>query len=371
VTRADEVKAMETAVGILSSDSVSGTATKHKMVLLDDDDSDSDSATSLLQVKRSGFEDKDKRRRVVEMLRAQAEKSGSKYLALIADRMFADPMAKVKKMIKDLVIKLMEEANSEADQKGYCDAELGSNKVTREAKTNEVDELTAEVEKLTADLSKLSQDMTELSKEVSDLRASQKKATNLRNDEKATNSKTIAEAKTAQVAVERATTVLRDFYGKAAEAKASLVQESDSVTEDMDEVANAPYKGMQDAKGGVIGMLEVILSDFARLESSTSSAEDEAAEKYQKFMDDAQQDIEVKGAELDHMEKKSQLTDQQIRSNKKELKASQNELDAALAYYEKLRPDCVDTGLSYQDRVEMRQAEIQSLQEALKVLSEE
>lgn len=365
VTRAEEVKAMETAVGILSSDSVSGAAEKHKMVLLDSD-SDSDSALALVQLRGEG---RDKRRQLVQFLQSRAQKLGSKYLSLAASRAMADPMLKVKKMIKDLVVKLMEEANSEADQKGYCDSELGANKVTRDGKTSEVDELTAEVEKLTADLSKMTQDSSTLSQEISDLRASQKKAGDLRSEEKATNTETIAEAREAQIAVERATQVLKDFYAKANEA--AFVQDSDSVSEDMqEEVARAPYRGMQANKGGIVGMLEVILTDFAKLESTTSSAEDSAATTYESFMNDTTQDIEVKNVEVEHLEKKAQTTTESIRNYKKELKATQDELDAALDYYDKLKPDCVDAGVSYQDRVEMRQAEIQSLQEALKALSE-
>ena len=40
-------------------------------------------------------------------------------------------------------------------------------------------------------------------------------------------------------------------------------------------------------------------------------------------------------------------------------------------YYEKLKPSCVDAGLSYEERVKMREEEIQSLQEALRILSGE
>jgi len=361
VTRADEIKALETAVGVLKSDSVSGTATKHDMVLLDD------GSTSLAQLK--GTKNRDARRKLVLFLQSRANKLGSRYLSLIASRASADPMAKVKKMMKDLIVKLMEEANSEADQKGYCDSELTVNKVTRDSKTNEVDELTAEVEKATADLAQMKQSISKLSEEISDLRASQEKSTEIRQEEKATNTETISESKEAQVAVERATQVLKEFYGKADEDSLLQTSDSDSVSEEMSEVANAPYKGMQDTKGGIIGMLQVILTDFARLESSTSSAEDEAASTYSKFMEDSTTDIEVKGVEVSHLEKKAETTEQNIRTLKKELKATQDELDAALEYYDKLKPDCVDTGLSYQDRVEMRSAEIQSLQEALAALS--
>ena len=39
------------------------------------------------------------------------------------------------------------------------------------------------------------------------------------------------------------------------------------------EIFDKPYKGMGAESGGVVGMLEVIESDFARLESETKAAE--------------------------------------------------------------------------------------------------
>merc|ERR1719409_441116 len=113
-----------------------------------------------------------------------------------------------------------------------------------------------------------------------------------------------------------------EFYAKSAEATA-LAQQTPA--EDAPETFVKPYKGMLPEGGSVIDFLEVILSDFARLESATSSSE----------------------------------------------ATEQEELEKAVAYYEKLKPTCVDSGITYEDRVKRREEEIQSLQEALRILAGE
>merc|ERR1719478_1975063 len=118
-------------------------------------------------------------------------------------------------------------------------------------------------------------------------------------------------------------------------------------------------------------MLEVILSDFARLETETQSSEDSAAAAYEKMMDETNEDIAVKETEIEHKSNKKDTCSETISELKKSLKLTQTELDKALEYYESLKAECVDTQVSYEERVRMREEEIQSLQEALKVLAGE
>merc|ERR1719335_1111983 len=172
--------------------------------------------TALAQLRSSVSRENGLREKVVEMLQTRAKKLGSKYLALMATRASEDPFAKVKKMIKDLIVKLMEEANAEADQHAYCETELATNKQTREIKSEEVEELTAELESQNALFEKLTTEITELSDEVAEIKAQQKKATEIRSEEKKTNAATVADAKVAQDAVEKATEVLKSFYSSVA-----------------------------------------------------------------------------------------------------------------------------------------------------------
>ena len=62
-------------------------------------------------------------------------------LSALAVRVADDPFAKVKKIIRDLVVRLMEEANAEAECKGWCDAKLSTNEQTRNEKTEGVESL--------------------------------------------------------------------------------------------------------------------------------------------------------------------------------------------------------------------------------------
>merc|ERR1719335_864741 len=128
---------------------------------------------------------------------------------------------------------------------------------------------------------------------------------------------------------------------------------------------------MGSSSGGVIAMLEVIQSDFARLEAETKAAEEIAAKDYDQFMTDSEVDKTQKTSDIEH---KTKLKEDQTKSKVEkqgDLEGTQKELAAALDYYEKLKPSCVDSGESYEDRVQRREEEIQSLKEALQILNGE
>jgi len=302
-------------------------------------------------------------------LQSRSKALGSRYLAVMAAHTMADPFEKVKKMIKDLITRLMEEANDEADEHAYCTSELATNKQTRDNKAAEVDKLTAESEKLTAEIAKLGDEISQLSDAVSEMEGERAEAAKLRITEKNENAQVVKDANQAQVAVQQAIEVLRNFYMKPSllQGKAHGAQSRVAALRKSAE----PYTGMGDSSTGILGMLEVILSDFARLESETSAAEDLAQTQHQKYMDETAEDIAVKEAEGEHKSGKKQQAEEHLRSTKKELEFTQEELTEALNYYEKLKADCLDTGLSYAERAKMRQEEIQSLKEAYAILSGE
>merc|ERR1719371_61110 len=97
-------------------------------------------------------------------------------------------------MIKALIVRLMEEANEEAEHKGWCDTELSTNEQTRKEKTSAVETLHAEIDELSASIAKLTQEITDLTAEIAEIDKAVAEATAIREEEKATNEQTIKDA---------------------------------------------------------------------------------------------------------------------------------------------------------------------------------
>merc|ERR1719480_765296 len=298
-------------------------------------------------------------------LSERARATGSRILTQMSQQVVANPFKKVKKLIKDLISELMEEAAAETEHKGFCDTELGTNKITRDAKTADIASLISQKEDLTATIADLTQKLADLAIEIKELEDAMSKATADRNSAKTANEQTIKEAKLAQTAVSNAMALVKDFYEQSAQATA-LAQQSPA--EDAPETFSKPYKGMLPEGGNLVDFLEVILTDFTRLETETT--DDEAAEKnrYDNFMAEAEKNKALKENEAKHKDEKKTDKECALHATEAELKTTQEQLAAAVAYYEKLKPSCVDSGVSYEERVKRREEEIQSLQEALKIL---
>jgi len=358
--RTEEMEAIDKAIEIISSGAVSGAAGKHLPGSLVEVE-----GSSLSQLRAGGVQLKSQEK-VAEFLQGKAKQLNSRVLAVLAVRVAEDPFVKVRKMIKDLIVKLMDEANGEAEHKGWCDKELATNEQTRTEKTNAVEELTSQIEELQASIAKETEDLAGLSTALSQLEAAMEKATMLRGEEKDKNAATVKDAQEAQTAVAQALTVLEEFYAKASEATA-LVQEQDE--QEPPPSPDGAYKGMGDENGGVVGMLEVIQSDFARLESETEASEAAAQKEYDTFMSDSKIDKEGKSTDEEHKTAKKNDEEAALGSAQEDLEATQKELVAAMAYFDKLKPSCVEADVSYEDRVAAREAEIESLQEALKILN--
>jgi hypothetical protein len=364
--REEELEAIAKAIEVMSGGTVSGAADEHLPSFIQ-----TRRSFALLRASAAAPSERTAAvHRVMIFLQGRAKKAESRILANLAAKVQATaPFDKVVEMIKDLIQKLTTEAAEEADQKSWCDAELKANKETRDAKTEEVNRLTARSDMLHAQIAQLDSELEELASQISSLNLALKEATEDRAAEKAANDKAIGDAKAAIPAVRSALKVLKDFYAKASTATA-LVQQP-SPAGDAPGSWEKPYSGMGGSSKGVLGMLEVILADFVRLEQETTSSETEAQTAFDKFASDSQADIDSKTATSKEKEALKLSKTRDLEETGKDLKSTQKELNAALAYHDELKPSCVDAGVSFSERAQRRQEEIESLQDALKILDSE
>jgi len=292
--------------------------------------------------------------KVVDTLMAASQRLKSPELQLIALRVTADPFKKVKKLIQELIERLVTQAAEEATQKGWCDTEMGKATSNRDNTMQKVSVLNAETANLEAIKEKLEEETSVLRGEISELQSALSKQTKIRTTDKLENMETIDTAKDGLAAVKDAYDVLKSFYKSAKKAKVSLVQKH-----------GGPYKGNQAKGGSILSMLEVIIGDFERTVRVTTKAEKTMKREFVQFETTTKASIATKDTVKANKEMELADTTLKIKENMANLAKQQMLLDDSLKELEDLKPACVDTGMSYEERVAKRKEEMESLKTAL------
>eukprot|EP00440_Ansanella_granifera_P051384 gb/GFBE01055702.1/.p1 GENE.gb/GFBE01055702.1/~~gb/GFBE01055702.1/.p1 ORF type:complete len:713 (+),score=265.19 gb/GFBE01055702.1/:1-2139(+) len=274
-----------------------------------------------------------------------------------------DPLAAVKKMVEDLVTKLLKEAESEASEKGFCDTEMKKAEHERNRRIRKVNKLSAHLNAFETKRVMLIEEVDELSGSLTKLQADYREATELRANETASNEATIAMAKSSTEGVNKALDIIKDFYKKA--AKEVFLARGSEGQKPPDTGFDGKYGGKQDASLGIVAMLEVARDDFIRTAQDTEAEEKEAAEKFYKLEEDAKADISGKSVAKTMAEEDLASVVQNMKQGKLDLQGDMDLLDGALWTLEDLKPRCVDNKESYEERQAKREEEINALKTAL------
>merc|ERR1719230_2150059 len=224
-----------------------------------------------------------KEERVLEMLREKSIKLKSPVLSSLAMKVAADPFVKVKKLIQELIEKMVTEAADEATQKGFCDTELGKARSSRDTEHTKVNKINANVEALEASRDQLEDEIAALTKELAELNTSLTETTELRAKEKEENLDTLTKAGEGLDAVTEAIGILQNFYKGAAKGKVLLQVSPVDENAASQGTADGAYQGNQAASGGIIGFMNVIKSDFERTIKTVKAEEYEASRSFAEF----------------------------------------------------------------------------------------
>jgi chromosome segregation ATPase len=307
---------------------------------------------------------------VVAILQHHGKRLKSTMLSAFAAKIAANPFAKVKQLIQQLIERLLHEATEEATKKGFCDMEVSKASNKRDFRFNDVRALGAELAGLEAKKVTLEDEIVQLEDEVTGLQEDLNTTTQLRAEEKDQNLATIKTAKEGLSAVREAITILEVFYKSAARAS-SLAQASPVDDDTHGPGFTGSYGGQQNSATGIIGILEVVASDFDRTARLTAESEEKSAADFVEHRQSALSDIKGKERQTEINKEELQSTENMIVTRMSDLESAQSLLDAALQTLEDLKPMCIDTGMSYAARVEKREEEIAALKEALTFLAEQ
>merc|ERR1719183_3365741 len=295
----------------------------------------------------------------VRFIRDLARKENSVALAQLASQMSsavrfsessgADPFAKVKGLIADMISKLEDDAKGDASHKAYCDKETSEANAKKDDRNALISKLSTSIDSSTAKSAKLKEEVGSLNKQLAELAASQAEMDKIRSEEKALYDKNHAEMKQGIDGVQKALQVLKDYY--ASEGKS--------------------HSSADGAGSGIIGMLEVVESDFSKGLAEMEVTESTAAADYDRVSKENEISRTMKSQDVKYKAKEAAGLDKSVSETNSDLQSAQEELDAILEQLEKLDKMCVAKAEPYAEKKARREAEISGLKEALNILEGE
>jgi len=376
--RSDELTALSTATQQLQDGAVPNFEANKKLVGLNQKSVVLSKASPVSFVQVSSVQhDSDKQavlERVRSFLTAAADRIGSGAMSALAMRVTvaADHFVKVRGLIKDLIAKLKDDAKAEATQKGTCDTGMAKAISGRDKANANIEAATAKITTNTANKNALEDEIDKLNGQIAELKKGMLEATELRNTDKADNAEQIRMSKEGAAAVKLALGTLKGFYDNAFMQTGKYTppnadRDGNTVGDLAPEFNTDKNSGAQSESKGIVGILEVILSDFERTTSKTNSDEKDSSDAFDTMEKDTDADVKKKNnriskanGELSDAEANI-LAQEQAKSDATEL------LDDSLEALEDLEAMCVKGEETWEERKKAREDEIEALKEALEI----
>jgi len=292
-----------------------------------------------------------------------AQKFGSPRLSTLAYRVKLDAFTRVKKSIDDMISQLLKEKADEIKHKDWCEDEFNTNQLQTEKKEREKKDLIAKIEDLEMTIKSLTEAIDTLKSEIKEMQVQLKRAGENREKENKEFQTTVADQRATQKLLKAALVVLQDFYGKKG---ASFVQQ---------EPAGPPpppgfeaYK-KNAASGGVMSMIEQIISDAKAMEAEAIRSEEDAQKAYEDFVKETNASIEAKSKDIVNKSEEKAKAESDLVEAQKEKEGVVLELEQLSNYNAELHQSCDFVLKNFDLRQTARDEEVEALRQAKAILS--
>jgi len=346
-TRALEMEAVSKALSILSSDDAHDLFTKTFNPAL---------------IQTDSSEASDRRAKAANVLAKIASKVQNPRLATLATQVRLDAFTRVKKAIDDMVAQLLQEKADEIKHKDFCTDELNTNQLQTEKKEREKQDLIAKIEDLEMTIDALTKAIDTLKAEIAEMQVQLKRAGEDREKQNKEFQQTVADQRETQKMLQAALNVLAEFYGKAA-----FLQRQEPAGPPPPAGFEAYKKNA--ASGGVMSMLQQIISDAKAMEAEAIRAEEDSQKAYEDFVKETNGSIEAKSADIVNKSEEKAKAEADLVEAKESKEATMLELEQLSNYNAELHQSCDFVLKNFEVRQTARDEEVEALKQAKAILS--
>jgi len=314
--------------------------------------------------------DNAQREKAAKVLKLAGKKHHDAMLVELGSAVQLDAFTKVKKAINDMIAALKQQQADEVKHKDFCNAELQKNDMETMAKENEMTDLKALIEQLEATMDTLTKELKTCAAELADMKVQAQRAAEDRIEESQQFQQAVEEQRATRAILAKVKGRLNKFY-------AAMLQNGQTPQEDEyrkthvvvpDGASPGEYK-KNSGSGGVIVMLDNLITDAMKLETEAIKAENDAVAGYTSF---THENNAAMGAKEEEIVNKNELKAQAEKDHEQaqsDLQAALEDLDALHKYNGDLHKQCDFVLKNFDTRQTARGEEITALQQALGILS--
>jgi len=267
-----------------------------------------------------------------------------------------------------MVAKLEKEAGADATEKAYCDEQMANTAAKKAELEEDVSKQTSRIDKAAAKSAQLKEDVKALESELAALAKEQAEMDTIRHESHAAFVTAKADLELGLSGVRKALGVLRDYYG----GDTSMIQDDTKFRAFMQQpTAPETHSKSGGAGGGIVNLLEVVESDFAKNLVSEEAAEADAQSEYEKISQENAVTKTTKDQDVKYLSKESKSLDKTSAEYSADRESTGAELFAVDEYFSKIKDRCIAKPEAYSDRQGRRAAEIEGLKRALSILEDE
>jgi len=330
------------------------------LTILASDDSHDMFAKTLGFVQVAQTSDADIRRKAAAVL------AGQPRLAAIATSVKLDAFEKVKAAIDEMVTNLLREKEDEIKHKDFCTGEFNQNEREQQLKGRDLDSLNAHIEDLGATADDLVDQLATLASEIEEMQTQMKRAGEDRSTQNTDFQLTVSDQRAAQEVLAKALGVMKAVY-----ASASLVQVKKATQEPAGPPPPAGFKEYKQAGGGtgVVGMLEQIIADAARMEKDAITAEKDSQSAYESFVKETNLSMETKQRDTVNKSANKAETDVARTQAVEDQKTATADLQRMKNEESDLHKSCDFVTENFDIRQTARDQEVEALRQAKAILS--